>query len=1021
MIPERIFELFEQNPDAFRRVPVSTYRLQLDRAFTFADLRALLPYLDALGITDCYLSPFFEPCSEASHGYDIASHNRLNPALGTEEDFRACAEAARERGMGMLLDLVPNHMGIAGNRNAWWLDVLENGQASAYAHVFDIDWDPVKPELKGKVLLPLLGDQFGRVLENQELVLEFHEGAFSVRYYETVLPVEPCTYTQILRFRLEELEAELGKEDPQVLELQSIVTALTHLPPRTETAPERLVERAREKQIIKRRLDTLARQSPAVAAFIRKNVRLFNGVRGDPQSFERLEALLGAQPYRLAFWQVAGDEVNYRRFFDINELAAIRMEDPAVFDDTHRLIMRMIRRGWVTGLRIDHPDGLFAPAQYFRSLQRRAFLEVARRLAGGGAVDPEDEPAGADARRWEEALLAEFDRRVARDPGSPLARPFYLVIEKIRMPDERLPEGWPVHGTMGYGFLNALNGIFINRAGERTLDETYWRFVGGKTSFADVVYDSKKLIMQTSMAGEITVLGHRLARISEKYRVSRDFTDKTLTDALREIIACFPVYRTYVGEGGFHVADRDRRYIEQAVAAARRRNPSVSASVFRFIRDLLCLSFPEARDDADRQEQLTFVMKFQQLTGPITAKGLEDTAFYRYNRLIALNEVGGSPDRFGMSLAEFHDRNVTRAAHWRWSFSTTSTHDTKRGEDVRARIDVLSEIPQEWRFRLRKWHRLNRRKKTPVGGLPAPDKNEECLLYQTLLGAWPPEPPAEDEYAEFAGRIRRYLLKAIREAKVHTSWINPDPEYDAAVERFVAAVLDRSAPNPFLEDFLPFQRRIASWGIYNSLAQTLIKLAAPGVPDFYQGAELWDLNLVDPDNRRAVDYDRRRRMLDDLRRDAAAAGPHLAAVARELTDAREDGRVKLWLIHRTLVYRREHPRLFLDGAYLPLEARGPQREHLCAFARRHAGEIVLAAAPRFLARLNVEGPPLGKQVWGETWLALPADAAGSRFRNVLTGELVEGTEREGQPALPVEAVFTSFPVALLAHEPEGGR
>ncbi|MBI3029671.1 MAG: malto-oligosyltrehalose synthase [Candidatus Rokubacteria bacterium] len=1008
MIPERVFELFHHDPGAFRRIPVSTYRIQLAPSCTFGDVREIVPYLAALGVTDCYLSPLFQPCSKQSHGYDIADHNRLNEALGTEADFQALTDALRAHGMGLVLDVVPNHMGIGGDRNAWWLDVLENGQASPYAHFFDIDWDPVKPELKNKVLLPVLGDQYGLVLENQGLVLEFREGSFVVRYHNAVLPIAPRTYVHILRLRLNELEKALGKEHPHLLELQSIITALTHLPPQTETDPEHLAERYREKEIVKRRLQTLTQESPVVKAFLEENVRLLNGTKGDPRSFDHMDELLSAQAYRVAFWQVAGDEINYRRFFDINELAAIRMEEPAVFEEAHRMIFRLIGEGRVTGLRIDHPDGLYAPAHYFKNLQRRCFVEVARRLAGG--------EADAERKRWEEAVLAEFDRRVGEHPDSPLARPFYIVAEKILMPDERLPAGWPVHGTTGYDFLNALNGLFVDVAGERAMDETYGRLVGGGSSFHEVVYESKKLIMETTMSGEIGVLGHRLARISDRDRASRDFTGKSLTDALREIIACFPVYRTYIGEDGVTVSERDRRYVEQAVAMARWRNPTVSGSIFDFIRDLLLLRSPEGLSEDERRERLTFVQRFQQLTAPITAKGVEDTALYRYNRLVSLNEVGSSPDRFGLPVAEFHRRNAERRARWPWSLSATATHDTKRGEGVRAAIDVLSEIPHEWRVHLRQWRRLNKRKKTMVDGQPAPDANEEYLLYQTLLGAWPREPLNGAAYAEFCERIQQYMFKALREAKVHLSWLNPRPDYDEAVRRFVAVILDGSGENPFLDDFVPFQRKIAGWGMYNSLSQTLLKLAAPGVPDLYQGTEVWDLSLVDPDNRRPVDYARRRQMLADLLKARAQAGTNPAALARQLTETKEDGRIKLYLIHRILTYRREHPRLFLDGDYVPLEAAGPRRDHLCAFARRTDTETVLAVAPRSLARLSPEGPPLGEPVWGETSLIVPA-APAKPYRNLLTGESVEVFQREGRPALALPAVFRNFPVALLEQEP----
>jgi (1->4)-alpha-D-glucan 1-alpha-D-glucosylmutase len=769
MTPEEVFQRFERDPEAFTRIPTATYRLQLGPQLTFADARKIVPYLAALGISDCHLSPFLQPCSEGSHGYDVADHGQLNAALGTEADYRELVETLRSHGMGQIMDVVPNHMGIAGSRNAWWTDVLENGRASACASFFDIEWDPIKPELKDKVLLPMLGDQYGRVLENQELRLEFWDGAFSIRYHDTVLPIAPPTYVGILEWRLDELERTLGANNPHLLELRSIVTALGHLPPQTEQDPLRLEERQREKEVVKRRLAALVRESTEVRAFVEDNVRRYNGVKGDARNFDRLDELLVRQAYRPSFWQVAGDEINYRRFFDINELAAIRVEEPVVFGAAHRLVFRLVREGAVTGLRIDHPDGLFAPARYLRDLQRRCFLERARYIRNT-EKGVEEEPAD-----WEHVMLRELGHRIAeheeaaraagasesrgrRGPGllrrwsaarrasrggllraaqamlhrpaqaDGLARPLHIVIEKILMPDERLPARWPIAGTTGYEFLNAVNGLFVNPAGARGLTATYARFIGARLEFAEVAYQSKRLVLETTMASEIAMLGRRLGRISERRRSARDFTDRMLTEALREIVACFPVYRTYIATEDAEVTERDRRYVEAAVAEARRRNPSVSASVFEFIRSLLCLDLPAGTTEAERAEVLAFVGRFQQLTGPFTAKGIEDTAFYRYHRLVALNEVGGHPDAFGTSLEEFHQRCLDRLARWPAAISVLSTHDTKRGEDVRARINVISEIPHEWRVRVRAWHRLNRGKKTRVDGEPAPDNNEEYLL-----------------------------------------------------------------------------------------------------------------------------------------------------------------------------------------------------------------------------------------------------------------------------------------------------
>jgi (1->4)-alpha-D-glucan 1-alpha-D-glucosylmutase len=1052
MTPAEVFQKFERDPAAFTRIPTATYRLQLGPQLTFADLRAIVPYLSALGISDCHLSPFLQPCSEASHGYDVADHGQLNAALGTESDYGALVETLRHHGMGQIMDIVPNHMGISGSRNRWWMDVLENGRASAYAGFFDIEWEPIKLELKDKVLLPILGDQYGRALENQALQLEFQDGAFSIRYYENLLPVAPATYVDILSWRLDELAQTLGADDPHLLELRSIVTALGHLPQQTEHDAVRLAERQREKEIVKRRLVELVRDSSAIRAFVDENVRRYNGIKGDARSFDQLDELIARQAYRPAFWQTAGDEINYRRFFDINELAAIRMEEPAVFEAAHRLVFRLVREGAVTGLRIDHPDGLFAPIRYLRDLQRRCFLERARYVRQAERGDA-PEPA-----EWEAAVLSELDRRIAEHEAAPdssggenggpgglgllarwsatrravpgrlvravramlgkptptdnVARPFYIVTEKILMPEERLPPRWPAAGTTGYAFLNAVNGLFVDPAGAQSLTLTYERFVGARLEFAEVAYQSKRLVMETTMASEIAMLGQRLGRISERRRSARDFTDRMLTVALREVIACFPVYRTYVATTDGDVAERDRRYVEAAVAEARRRNPSMSASIFEFIGSLLWLALPVDMSDAERAEVVDFVRRFQQLTGPFTAKGIEDTAFYRYHRLISLNEVGSHPDVFGISVEEFHRRCLERLAHWPTAISVLSTHDTKRGEDVRARINVLSEIPDEWRTRVRVWHRQNLSKKTRIDGEPAPDNNEEYLLYQTLVGAWPLDSNA-GEHDAFVERIQRYMHKALREAKVHVSWINPRPEYDQAVRNFIARLLDQSQRNEFLDDFRPFQARVAELGLYNSLSQTILRLAAPGIPELYQGAELWELNLVDPDNRRPVDFARRQAALAELSGRIEAADADLAGLARDLLEQRQDGRVKLYVIQRGLAYRREHAQLFLRGNYVPLEVSGARANHVCAFARSYAEEEAIVVVPRLLSPLIGLGMPLGAQVWGEDAVILPG-AATRMYRNLFTAETIEsGDTPEGHRTLPLAALFSHFPVAIL--------
>ncbi len=927
----------------------ATYRLQLGPRCTFDDAAALAPYLAALGITDCYTSPFFEACTPASHGYDVCDHNRLREELGGEAGFRRFADALRAHGLGLVIDVVPNHMGIAGNRNAWWRGVLEDGPASPFARVFDIDWTPVKRELADKVLLPILGNHYGTVLESGQLALELTGGAFAIRYYDIALPVAPRSYGHVLGHRIDDLQAALGPDHPAVLELKTLIAWFVTLPPRSERDPERLAARQRDKQRGVERLDALLRASTEVRALVEDNVRRFNGTPGEPASFDLLDGLLDDQVYRLAYWRTAGEEINYRRFFDINELAAIRMEDPQVFADTHALIVRLVDEAPVSALRIDHPDGLYAPTEYFRRLR------------------------------------------------AAVRRPVAILAEKILAPGEHLPAAWPVEGTTGYEFLNVVNGIFVDRSQARAMELIYARLIKERPPFAEVVYASKRLIMETSMASEINLLAHRLNGISEKHRSSRDFTLGSLTRALDEIVANFPVYRTYVGDEPARPTEADREYIARAVGSAKRRTPTVNVSIYDWIQDILLVRHPAWASEADRQERLDFAMRFQQITAPVTAKGYEDTALYRFARLISLNEVGGDPNRFGASLAEFHAAMAERQRQHPGGLSATATHDTKRGEDVRARINVLSEIPREWHARVSAWQRLNRRHRTALDGRPVPGANTEYFIYQTLVGAWP---IGED-------RLRAYLAKAIHEMKSHTSWTNPNPRYDEAIDRFATAILDPQLSRAFLDDFTRFQARVARHGRINALAQTLVKITAPGVPDFYQGSELWDLALVDPDNRRPVDFDLRQRLLTGLT--AAIEGrPDLGELAAELWSKPEDGRIKLYVIRQALACRRARAALFAAGEYRPLEVEGPLAEHVCAFARVHGPETAVTLVPRLLARRQVEEAPVGPPYWGDTRVRVAAPV-GRRFRNAFTGERLEA---DGE-AVAVGLALQRFPVALL--------
>jgi (1->4)-alpha-D-glucan 1-alpha-D-glucosylmutase len=989
-----------------RRFPESTYRLQFHAGFTFRDAAGVSAYLHDLGVSHCYASPYLQARPGSQHGYDITDHRALNREIGTDEEYESWVSGLHELGMGQVLDIVPNHMGIVGNGNAWWNDVLENGPSSPYASFFDIAWqDSPRLMLCNRVLLPVLGEPYGKVLEAGQIRLAYEGGAFSLHYFDHRFPVEPGSYARLLEPGLPELEAALAPDAPALLEYQSILTAVGHLPQRTETDPARVAERQREKEVIKRRLAALTQECGEVRSIIEKTVARFNGQSGDPHSFDLLDALLDEQVYRLSFWRVAADEINYRRFFDINELAALSMEKPEVFTATHELILRLLSRGKVDGVRIDHPDGLYDPRQYLRRLQEAYVLACAR-------VTFDADPAyrGQD---WD-SIQAELEGavRAAQDADSPLRRPLYALVEKILGANEQLPPDWDTYGTSGYDFVNAINGLFVETENEKAFTQIYREWTNLDESFSEVVYQKKLLTLQVSLSSELQMLAHQLDRLAQKNRMSRDFTLYSLRGALRQVIACFPVYRSYISEEGVH--DTDRKYVETAVRRAMTRNPTVSKALFRFIRDMLLLRSPENAGEEDRAEQRRFAGKFQQVTAPVMAKGLEDTAFYVYVRLLSLNEVGGDAGRFGLSPEAVHRFNRERQATWPWALSPLSTHDTKRSEDVRARLNVLSELPGEWHDRLAHWSQLNEAHRSLLDDVRAPDANEDYLLYQTLLGAWPLEPYSAEEYDAFVERIQNYMVKALHEAKVHTSWINPDEEYDAAVRQFVGRILDEQTSGPFLADLRAFARRLSHYGLLNSLSQTLLRIASPGVPDTYQGTELWDFSLVDPDNRRPVDYALRRELLSGLQADLEKAGPDRRQLARALAEDKEDGRIKLYVTAQGLHARRNNPGLFSSGEYLPAQAVGAQRDYLFGFMRRQEGRRAVVVVPRLLTRLLPErqGLPLG-DVWQDTRVLLPEMEPGQPLRNVFTGEELTCENHQGQASLAAGALLAHFPVALL--------
>jgi (1->4)-alpha-D-glucan 1-alpha-D-glucosylmutase len=883
------------------RLPRSTYRLQFQRSFDFRQGRFLVGYLSRLGISDCYSSPSLASRASSPHGYDICDHGRLDEELGTEADFDAFVAELSRHDMGLILDFVPNHMAADPRANRWWRDVLANGPRSPFARFFDIDWSPTKPELRDKVLLPVLGDLYGVALERGEIQLAHEDGAFVLRYFDHSFPLEP---------RSVELVVGRGGESAGVEEI----------------------------------------------------LRVYNGHPGEPRSFDRLHELLERQAYRLAYWKAAFHEINYRRFFDINDLVGLRMEDPAVFDVTHALVLRWIRDRKLAGLRLDHIDGLFDP---------RGYLEKLRDAAGS----------------------------------------IYLVAEKILSTGESLPRSWPIHGTTGYDFLNDVNGLFVDPRGERIMKSLYERFTGRGIPFPIEAYVAKKLITSISMASELNVLAQAVNRISETDRRSRDFTLESLGDALREVVACFPVYRTYLTSA--ECSEEDRSRIETAVARAQRRNPSTEPSIFDFLRASLLPSPALELVDPAYPERLAFAMKFQQYTGPVQAKGLEDTAFYRHNVLASLNEVGGDPQRFGRSPVEFHEQNRRRLALWPYSMLATSTHDTKRGEDARARLNVLSEIPREWGAAVWRWSRTNAPNRTRIDGDWAPHRNDEYLFYQALLGVWPAASHTAVASPELAGRLSEYVIKAAKEAKLHTSWISDNKAYDDALVAFVEKSLRGRRSERFLSSFLPFQERVARAGMVNSLAQLALKICSPGVPDFYQGTELWDLTLVDPDNRRPVDFSHRRRLLEAMEPLLAPGCPpnDRRAGAAEMIEHWPDGRIKMWITARALDLRNRRAALFLAGEYRPLEAVGERGAHVVSFARRNAGETLIVVVPRLAAKMTRSDHPLplGEASWGLTALSLPADLRPpGGYEDVLTG--VRFVPDDG---LRIADLLRTLPVALL--------
>lgn len=924
----------------------ATYRLQLTPAFTLRDAAAVVPYLDHLGVSHVYASPIFAARAGSEHGYDVVDPCRLNPELGTRDDLDHLAADLAARGLSWLQDFVPNHMAYDA-ANPYLADVLENGPSSRFAAWFDIDWVHAQRRFRGRVLAPFLGRHYAECLEDGELRLRFDAGGLAVTYHGLRFPLRPESYPQVLGRDLDRLRATFADEPSLALRFAGCLRTFENLPP--EASPERDDQLGFAKHL----LQEICAQDPRVQAHAAASVAACHGTPGDPRSFDDLDTLLSAQHYRLAYWNVAREEISYRRFFTVNDLISLRVEDPRVFAEVHALLLDLVRADVVQGIRIDHVDGLADPGDYLRRLREEV----------------------GDA---------------------------WIIVEKILDAQEELPRAWPIAGTTGYEFLNLVTGLFCRRENAAALDRIYRRHLGRAVSLPAMVRDTKRLMVAEHLAGDVENLAHLLLAITGPLRHGNDFTLIGLRAALAEVLAAFPVYRTYL-PGDDRPTD-DAVYVRRALDEATRTLPALAREIAFIGRILLdehlaaAASGPAADLHASWR---AFTTRFQQLTSPLMAKGFEDTALYRYHRLLALNEVGSDPLRFGISDIEMHHQLRKRATDWPDALNTTATHDTKRGEDVRMRLCVLSELPEAWGRALAAWHQLNNRHRRRVGGRNAPDRNDEVLIYQTLLGAWPPTGLDDD----FRSRLDAYFIKALREAKVNSNWHHPDEAYEGALLAFTRAIL--ADDSPFLADFLPLQRQLARYGRWNSLSQVLIKLTAPGIPDLYQGGELWDLSLVDPDNRRPVDWQRRRDLLADLTR---RADQNLPALVADLLSHRDEAIAKLFLTWRLLHLRRQEEPLFRHGQYILVEKTGRHRDSLIAFARHHQGRWCLTVAPRFLT--GIIGPdqlPIGPEVWDDTMVQVTTDLPRvETWQEAITGEIIDGNG-----GLRVGAIFARFPGAVL--------
>jgi (1->4)-alpha-D-glucan 1-alpha-D-glucosylmutase len=941
------------------RAPLATYRLQFNSNFRFRDAISILDYLRELGISHVYSSPVLGSRSGSGHGYDVTDPTKIDLDEGGEEEFAALQSALEERGMGLVLDLVPNHM-AASKENRWWMDVLEFGPDSPFASYFDIDWKPPSRTLENKLLLPFLGRPFGDVLNDGELHLDWQDGRFVLQYGEQLFPIAPTSYAQILNSPVNGKSASLESGSPSAQEWRGVIAVAQSIA--LGNGALAVADRRAKFEGMCDRLHQLLIASPEVYALIERTLEVLNGKPGTPGSFNELEHILAGQHYRLAFWQTASDAINYRRFFSITDLVGVRVDDPAVFAAIHEKAIRIGLSKSCSGFRIDHIDGLREPARYLKRLRERL-----------SSQRPEHD-----------------------DP--------YLVVEKILEENEWLPEDWPVEGTTGYDYLNFANRLLVDERQAKKLEEIYSKWIGLAVEFEDLLYDKKKLVMHTLLGVEMRALSRALAELARDDRYARELHPAELTEALIEVTACLPVYRTYIQS--IEISEAARKIIGDAIELARTRRSTLAAEYFNFVSDVLLLAAAEHIRPEQREARLAFVTRWQQFTGSIMAKGLEDTALYIYFPLVSLNEVGGDPRLSSADPSAFHELIAMRQKNWPNSMNATTTHDTKRSEDTRAKIAVLSEIPEKWEAALLCWSRANEKFVHKANTAAVPDRNEEYLFYQTLVGVWPLH---ENEWTTLVERVQDYMIKATREAKVHTRWTTPNEAHESALRDFVAGVLDKKGNAEFCSKFEQFQRFTALYGMLNGLSQTLLKATCPGVPDCYQGTELWDLRLVDPDNRGTIDFERRRELAANLRE---AYESQNGLNTEKMLETWQDGMVKMHVLNRALNARKEAPDLFLDGEYLPMEVQGQHKDRVVAFARKYGNDWLVSISVRCIA--SVQAPVIGvekrRDFWNQTELILP-NGSPARWINTLADSAAGIASAAGR--LNLGEAFESFPLALL--------